>query len=137
MKEKALKLMASKEHAVISTLSLDNQPQSALVGFSEDDSLGLVIGTYKTSRKHKNIIANPLVSVVIADEDEKIEVQYEGKAQIIDADKLGDRLRLHLHKLPSAEKRLNDPNQAWIKITPTWVRFVDLSKGFEFEEMSF
>jgi len=138
MKEKILKLMAVNNHCVISTIGPDGEPQSALVGFSEDEEFNLVIGTYKDSRKLSNIKSNSKVAVVIASEENKLEVQYEGHAKIVDAEELGDRLGLHFKKLPAAEKRLQDPNQAWIKIIPSWARFVDANYSpVKYEETSF
>ena len=129
--------MASNIHCVISTLSPEKMPQSALVGFSEDSDMRLVIGTYKNSRKWHNIASNPHVSVVIADEHQKLEVQYEGSAKLVTVDELSERLKMHFQKLPGVEKRINDPNQAWISIEPTWVRYVDASASpIQYEEMS-
>ena len=138
MKDKVLKLMASNIHCVISTLSPESEPQSALVGFSEDEQLCLVIGTSRDSRKHRNISAHPQVSIVVADEQRKLEVQYEGEAKVLSPSQLGDRLKLHFKKLPTTEKRLQDPNQVWINISPVWVRYVDASVSpVKYEEMSF
>ena len=138
MKDKTLKLMAASKHCVISTIGPDGEPQSALVGFSEDEELNLVIGTYKNSRKFSNIKGDSKVAVVIASEENKLEIQYEGHAKIVDAEELGDRLGFHFKKLPAAEKRQQDPNQAWIKVTPSWVRFVDANYSpVKYEETSF
>jgi general stress protein 26 len=125
MKDRALKLMTSCKHCTISSLGEDGKPQSAFVGFSEDKDFNLVIGTYRDSRKYKNISERPAVSIVVADENKRLEVQYEGNARIINPMELRERLKIHFQKLPSAEKRINDPNQAWVLIEPTWIRFVD------------
>lgn len=136
MKEKVLALMSSMDHCVISSIGSDDKPQFAFVGFSEDENLELVIGTSKESRKCKNILANPNVSVVIADVEKKLEIQYEGQAEIINATKLAERLELHFKKVPAAAKRLSDPNQVWIKISPEWIRYVDANEiPMKFEEM--
>ena len=138
MKEKSLELMSNSSHCVVSTLGPNGNPQSALVGFSEDEDLGLVIGTYKDSRKLQNIIKNPQVAIVISDEEKKLEIQYEGRASAVTISELGPRLVKHFQKLPAAKKRLNDPNQAWIKVVPIWVRFVDANRSpIKYEEMSF
>jgi len=138
MKEKSLELMSNSSHCVASTLGPNGNPQSALVGFSEDKDLGIVIGTYRDSRKLQNILKNPQIAIVIADEQRKLEIQYEGLASIVTISELGSRLDEHFHKLPAAKKRLNDPNQAWIKVAPIWVRFVDASQSpIKYEEMSF
>ena len=138
MKEKSLELMSNSSHCVVSTLGPNGNPQSALVGFSEDKDFGVVIGTYGDSRKLQNIIKNPQIAIVIADEEKKLEIQYEGRASVVTISELGARLGEHFQKLPAAKKRLNNPNQAWIKVVPTWVRFVDASQSpIKYEETSF
>jgi NTP pyrophosphatase (non-canonical NTP hydrolase) len=67
MKDRALKLMTSCKHCTISSLGEDGKPQSAFVGFSEDKDFNLVIGTYRDSRKYKNISERPAVSIVVSE----------------------------------------------------------------------
>jgi general stress protein 26 len=134
MKEKVLQLMASNIHCVNSTIGPESQPQSAIVGFSEDANLGILIGTGKDSRKYKNIASNPKVAIVIADEEQKLEVQYEGIAKVCKADEIEERLNIHFKKLPGTRARLNDPSQAWVIVRPSWVRYVDANEGLKFEE---
>jgi general stress protein 26 len=136
MKEKVLEFMAASDHCVISTCGPENKPQSAFVGFSEDGNLELVIGTNKKSRKYQNLANNPYISIVIADRDKRLEIQYEGQAKAMTAEELGERLNLHFKKIPVAEKRLSDSDQAWIKILPVWIRYVDANfSPMKFEEM--
>jgi len=136
MKDKVLELLKVNNHCVISSVNSAGTPESALVGFSEDDDLVIVIGTQKDSRKYSNISSNPQVSIVVADEEKNLEVQYEGEARIVAAEELGDRLNIHFEKLPTAGRRLSDPNQAWVKVEPHWIRFVDASTSpISYEEM--
>ncbi len=70
-----------KQHklAVVSTLSIDNKPEAALVGFAISEDLEIVFDTVKTSRKYQNLLQNSAVAVVIGWDNETT-VQYEGIA---------------------------------------------------------
>ena len=56
--------------AVISTLSEDNKPEAALVGFAVSKDLEIVFDTVKTSRKYQNLLLGPNVAVVIGWDNE-------------------------------------------------------------------
>ena len=47
--------------AVVSTLSKDNKPEAALVGFAVSEDLEIVFDTVKTSRKYQNLTLGPNV----------------------------------------------------------------------------
>jgi len=112
--------------AVISTVTKDFLPESAVIGFSEKENLELVFGTFRTSRKYQNILSNPRVALAIGWEKGKT-VQYEGTAEEISEADLAEELRLHLAKLPSAAKYISKSEQIYIKIKPKWLRYSDLS----------
>jgi general stress protein 26 len=61
-----------KQHdlAVISTLTKDNKPESALIGIAVSENLELIFDTIKTSRKYQNLINNPQVALVISWDNE-------------------------------------------------------------------
>ena len=50
---------------VLSTISADNIPQSAYVGFAVTTDLKIIFDTVSDSRKYKKIILNPNISLVI------------------------------------------------------------------------
>jgi Pyridoxamine 5'-phosphate oxidase len=52
-------------YAVISSLSANNTPQSALIGIAVSANLEIIFDTLKSSRKYPNLIANPNCSLVI------------------------------------------------------------------------
>jgi nitroimidazol reductase NimA-like FMN-containing flavoprotein (pyridoxamine 5'-phosphate oxidase superfamily) len=51
--------------AVLSTCTVDGQPESALVGFAVAPSLEIVFDTVKNSRKYPILKSNPRVALVI------------------------------------------------------------------------
>ena len=69
---------------VLGTLSRDNEPQGALVGYAVTSDLEILFDTVRTSRKYGNMIANPRVSFTVGNTvgkgDERT-VQYEGIAE--------------------------------------------------------
>ncbi len=126
MKEKILGTMKTCQFCVVSTVASSGQPQSALVGFSENEELELTFGTSKKSRKYKNLLKEPRVAVVFGKKDQLLTIQYEGTAKVLKGDDLHKRLNLHFQKLPFFKNYL-DPDQVWFKIHPSWIRYSDSS----------
>lgn len=126
-KQQILSFFKSKKHAVISTCGANNQPEAALIGFGETESLELIFGTYSTSRKYKNIYENDRVAFVIGWEDDYITVQYEGVAQEIFDQELEKYVEVYHQKVPSAIVYKSHPDQVYFKVIPSWIRYSDLS----------
>ncbi len=127
MKDKVLAFLKTQQLCVLSTVSKDGLPESAVMGFSENDQLELTLGTEKSSRKYKNLLFSPSVSIVIGGL-EGITVQYDGTARVLDEAEARVSLKNHLRKLPIAEKFASRPGQVWIKVTPKWLRYTDTKK---------
>lgn len=121
---KVLELMAKTPICVLSTISADDIPQSAVVGFAECENYELIVGTSKESRKYKNILNNPNVSVVIGWDNKKT-IQYEGLAEEITKDKLPYYQQIHFAKHPDAAEYKDDPSEVYILIKPRWIRYTD------------
>jgi nitroimidazol reductase NimA-like FMN-containing flavoprotein (pyridoxamine 5'-phosphate oxidase superfamily) len=69
--------LTAQRYGVFGTISPENLPQAALVGIAATPSLELIFDTLKTTRKYRNLTANPKVSFVVGWENE-ITLQYEG-----------------------------------------------------------
>ena len=115
------------ELCVISTIDDKGNPGSAVVGFSENDSLELMIGTDSESRKYHNILKRPKVSVVVG-WDDGITVQYEGEARLLEGDELSEYQKNHFAKMPDAEKYKDLPTEVYFAISPKWIRYTDCTK---------
>ncbi len=111
--------------AVLSTINADGNPQSALVGFGQNENLELFFGTSKLSRKYKNLIQNPKVSVVIGWEN-SITLQYEGEAKESNGPELEKFKEAYFRKNPLAKQFENDPYEVYFKIKPKWIRYTKL-----------
>src|SRR5271165_7508230 len=77
-----LQYMRSHKLAVISTLGADGSPQSALVGVAVTDTFQIIFDTVSTSRKHANLVRDPLVAVNFSGPAEQT-LQYEGLAAAV------------------------------------------------------
>lgn len=86
--QKAMKFLRENRLGVLTTVSPENTPQSALVYYVFDENFRLFILTIKESQKIANISKNNKVSFVVANEVPPIEIQIEGSAGIVEnADK--------------------------------------------------
>jgi len=77
--------------AVQSSVAPTGAPQAAVVGFAVTDALEIIFDTVATSRKYRNLRADPRVALVIGWEHE-ITVQIEGVADVPVGDEL-ERVR--------------------------------------------
>ena len=127
MKDTIKNFLQNHDFCVLSSTNSLGQPESAFVGFSSNDQLEITIGLGKESRKYKNIIKRPNVSIVIGGEDGKT-VQYEGLARELQDNK-ENYLQNHFEKLPGARKYITNEGQTWLVIEPIWVRYTDTTKS--------
>jgi general stress protein 26 len=123
LKDSILEFMTKHSLCVISTVGQDMKPESAIVGFSHTDQLELIIGTSNKSRKYANLVQNPHVAIVIGDETG--EVQYEGNIEILPNDNYRNMVEeAHIEKLPGAAEYRDNPDQVYMKVRPSWIRFL-------------
>ena len=114
---------------VISTISPDNCPQSAYVGLAVTTDLKIIFDTFSDSRKYKNILLNPNVSLVIGWDNERT-VQYEGTAKIPETSELERLLLTYYSVFPKGKtRRENWENIAFLCVEPKWIRFSDFNEA--------
>jgi pyridoxine/pyridoxamine 5'-phosphate oxidase len=113
--------------AVVSTVNSRGMPESAVVGFGETDDFELIFGTYNTSRKYKNIQANPRVSFVIGWVNGKT-VQYEGVARELEGEEAYKYVELYFRKNPNSLKYKDHPEERYFLVAPKWLRYTDLKQ---------
>jgi pyridoxine/pyridoxamine 5'-phosphate oxidase len=126
-KQDILNFFKKQEHTVISTCGSNGQPEAALVGFGETDNLELIFGTFKSSKKYKNLKHNNKVAFVIGWNEDFITIQYEGVATELSAQEIEIYVPLYHKKVPSAAVYHTHPEQTYFKVSPTWIRYSDLS----------
>jgi pyridoxine/pyridoxamine 5'-phosphate oxidase len=71
--------MARFRYGVVSSMSREGNPQSALVGIATTPELEIIFDTLNSARKYRNLIARPSCSLVVGWDGEQT-VQYEGIA---------------------------------------------------------
>ena len=113
--------------AVLSTVTHDFLPQSAVVGISAGKNFELFFGTFRSSRKYQNLQKNPRVTFVIGWDSGKT-VQYEGEAKELTGAAVEEFEKAHLKDMSTAAKHVSKEEAVFFKVTPRWVRYADVSK---------
>ena len=128
-----------KQHklAVVSSVSKDGSPQSAIVGMAVSKDLEIVFDTVKTSRKYENLVQNPKVAAVIGWDDETT-VQYEGIATVLTRSEDDYYREIYFEAYPDGRDRAaNWAGLVHFKVTPKWLRYSNFNDPVEVEEMVF
>jgi general stress protein 26 len=125
-KQLVLDFISTQRLAVISTVSSNGQPQSAVMEFGQTEDLALIFDTFTTYRKYQNLRENPQVSFVIG-WDNNITVQYEGKATELKGEEREQYQEVYFQKNPKAKRWLKRSEIVYFKVTPTWIRYSNLS----------
>ena len=123
-----LDFIKKNELAVISYLSSEGRPSSAVIGFGETDNLELIFGTYADSRKYQAIKKDGRVSFVIG-WDEAITVQYEGLAEELSKSNYSEYTAAYFAKNPKAREYESDPREKYFRVTPLWVRYSEIKSN--------
>lgn len=125
--DKILAFIKKNNLAVISTVSEDGTPQSAVVEFGELDDLTIIVDMLMSSRKYKNLQQNPKVALVIG-WDDNITVQIQADAQKLTGEELERAQKSYFAKNPRAEKWATKPDIAFYAFKPYWLRYSDLNQ---------
>jgi general stress protein 26 len=128
--------LSKQRLAVISSVSESGSPESALIGVGVTPGLEIVFDTLDSSRKYKNIIQNPNVSLVIG-WDNEISVQYEGIATLLtDADEYYREVYYNAYP-DGRERALTWRGLVQFKVSPKWIRYSNFSEPVVIEEITF
>lgn len=125
-KKEILAFIDGRRHISLSTINSDDKPESAIVGFGQTDDFQIVFGTKDTSRKYKNLLNNPNVSVIIG-WDHAGTVQYEGVARMLEGDEIETYTEVHFAKHPNSRQYKDHPNEVYFLIEPKWLRFTEVA----------
>jgi len=113
---------------VLSTVSIDNIPQSAYIGLVVTPALQIIFDTVSDSRKYKNLLLNPHVSFVIGWDNEQT-IQYEGIAKIPDTNELEKLLLTYFAVFPEGKNRRDNwKNIVYVYVEPKWIRYSDFNE---------
>lgn len=125
-KEEILAFINDRRHISLSTINSNDKPESAIVGFGQTDDFQIVFGTKDTSRKYKNLLNNPNVSVIIG-WDHAGTVQYEGVARKLEGDEIDIYTEVHFSKHPNSRQYKDHPDEVYFLIEPKWLRFTEVA----------
>jgi pyridoxine/pyridoxamine 5'-phosphate oxidase len=126
-KEQLFLFMSGHKLAVLSTISPQGTPQSALVGIAVTTDLEIVFDTVKSSRKYPNLIANPAAAFVVGCTDETT-LQYEGQAREPHAEEADKFKAVYFAAWPDGPSRQGWPGICYFVVKPKWIRFSDYDR---------
>ncbi|HEY1871244.1 MAG TPA: pyridoxamine 5'-phosphate oxidase family protein [Chitinophagaceae bacterium] len=125
------------KYAVLSTVTVDNFPESAYVGFAVTRDLKIIFDTVSTSRKYLNLNNNPSISFVIGWDNYQT-IQYEGTAKIPTTTELDDLLQTYFNVFPDGiERKENWKDLVYFCVEPKWIRYSDFNIPQKIEEKTF
>ncbi len=107
--------------AVVSCVTPEGTPQSAVVGFAVTPELEMVFDTVRSSRKYSNLIANPATAVALWTGEAT--VQYEGSCFEADGVERDRYREIYFETFPDGRDRLSWPGITHFVIRPRWVRY--------------
>ena len=122
--EIALTFATRQRLAVLSTVSTEGQPQSALMGVAITPDFEIVFDTLTTTRKYGNLCSNRRVALVIGCAGE-ITLQYEGVAEELRGDELAKYLPVYFAAFPHGPERQSWPGMTYFVVRPKWLRHCD------------
>ena len=124
-------------YGVVSSLSSQGSPQSALVGIAVTPELEIVFDTVKSSRKYPNLIQRPSCSVVVGWNGEQT-AQMDGTAFEPKDLELRRYQDVYFATWPDGPERLSWPGIAYFVVRPKWIRYSDYDQTPpQIEEITF
>jgi PPOX class probable F420-dependent enzyme len=108
---------------VVSTVGPDGAPQSAGVKMTASDDGSLLFATTATSRKARNLAADPRVAVVV--DVPGASLQAEGSAAIPEGAQREDVVEHYLKTYPEELDRARQDGFTPVRVELTWQRLTD------------
>lgn len=120
--------MKKARYGVVSSLSANATPESALVGIAITPDLEIVFDTDKTSRKYPNLRRHPACSVVLWWGGEQT-VQVEGLAIEPEGEERERYRGAYFEAWPDGRDRLAWPGIVHFVVRPRWIRCSDYDQS--------
>ncbi len=126
-RDELVRFLRKYKLAVQASVAPGGAPQAAVVGFAVSDELEIVFDTLETTRKYRNLRADPRIALVIGWDDE-VTAQIEGVADFPTGEEL-ERVRdCYFVAYPDGRDRLAWPGITHARVRPTWIRYSDFTK---------
>jgi pyridoxine/pyridoxamine 5'-phosphate oxidase len=116
--------LTKHRYTVVSSLSANGTPQSALVGIATTPDLEIIFDTVKSSRKYPNLIARPACSLVVGWTGEQT-IQFEGIAVEPKGADLKHYQEIYFTVWPDCRAHMSWPDIAYFVVQPRWIRYSD------------
>jgi hypothetical protein len=113
--------------AVQASAAPGGAPQAAVVGFGVSDVCEIVFDTLTTTRKYRNLVADPRIALVIG-WDHEITAQLEGVVDFPAGDELARVRDVYFAAYPDGRDRLAWPGITHARVRLTWARYSDFTK---------
>jgi len=120
--------MAEHRYGVVSSISKNGIPQSALVGIGITTDLEIIFDTVQTSRKYPNLIEHPSCSFVVGWSGEQT-VQLEGIAEELTGADLKRYQEVYFSAWPDGREHMKWPGIAYFLVHPRWIRYSDYDQS--------
>jgi hypothetical protein len=114
--------------AVQASVAPGGAPQAAVVGFAVSDACEIVFDTVMSTRKYRNLIADPRIALVIG-WDHEITAQIEGVVDFPTGAELARVREVYFVPYPDGRDRLAWDGITHARVRPTWVRYTDFTKA--------
>ncbi|MGZ3418121.1 MAG: pyridoxamine 5'-phosphate oxidase family protein [Polyangiales bacterium] len=122
-----LAFLRSAREWVEATVSPDGAPQAAVVGVAVTDELELVFDTVDSSRKCRNLRAEPRVALTMWNGERT--AQIEGVADEPKGEELARVQKAYFAAFPDGPSRLPWPGLTYVRVRPTWIRISEFVDG--------
>lgn len=116
-----LEFIKSHKFAVVSSVTAEATPESAVVGYAATPEFEIVFDTVKSSRKYANFLANPAAALTLWAGEAT--VQYEGSASELEGAERDRYLEPYFEAFPDGRERLSWPGITHFVIRPKWIRY--------------
>ena len=113
---------------VVGSISPEGTAQAALVGISVTPELEIIFDTVSSSRKFRNLAANPRCSFVVGWSAE-VTVQFEGIAFQPRDTELTRYQQIYFATWPDGPARLSWSDIAYFVVRPKWIRYSDFDQN--------
>jgi hypothetical protein len=133
-KAELFEFMRRHKFAVISSVTREHTPESAVVGFAVTPELEIVFDTVRSSRKYGNLKANPATAVALWTGEAT--AQYEGVAAEPDGAERDRCREIYFETFPDGRDRLSWEGITHFVIRPKWIRYSNFQTR-EIQEFTF
>ncbi|MEO6536376.1 MAG: pyridoxamine 5'-phosphate oxidase family protein [Candidatus Paceibacterota bacterium] len=143
-REAALSFLTSNSIGALATVSTEGTPRVRLVYYATDPDFSIYFLSLENTRKTIDIRSNTKAAFVVSSNDSHHTLQIEGLfEEMTDTATFGpviDSLTKHLfpeNDISAPITHLDKSKPVFFKLSPTWIRWGDFSKGTTSEEVFF